>query len=95
MRWRTGRFWVNWASWKRQVDKKAAAGIIFWPDWPPILPDGLMHHELDAGRWLVYLENGEATAVINTLDLNRLDDFRLHSATLEDLYLHYTVTRNP
>ncbi len=75
---------------KRQVDKKLRLELFFPPDAPPILPDDLVQHELDAGRWLVYLEKAEATAVLNTLDLDRLDDFRLHSATLEDLYLHYT-----
>jgi hypothetical protein len=30
-----------------------------------------------------------AGQVLNQLDLERLDDFRLYSATLEDLYLHY------
>lgn len=77
---------------KRQVDKKLRLELFFPPDAPPILPDGLVHLELDAGRWLVYLEKAEATAVLNTLDLDQLDDFRLHSATLEDLYLHYTAS---
>jgi ABC-2 type transport system ATP-binding protein len=27
--------------------------------------------------------------VLNLLDLSQLDDFRLYTATLEDLYLHY------
>lgn len=35
------------------------------------------------------LERHEAAAVLNGLDLSRLDDLRLYSATLEDLYLHY------
>lgn len=78
---------------KRQVDKKLRLELFFPPGAPPPLPDGLVPRELDAGRWLVYLEKAEATAVLNTLDLDCLDDFRLHSATLEDLYLHYTVKR--
>jgi ABC-2 type transport system ATP-binding protein/ABC-2 type transport system permease protein len=68
--------------------------LIFPPHKPPCLPNGLIQHELDAGRWLVYLEKAEATAVLNTLDLDHLDDFRLHTATLEDLYLHYTMKRD-
>ncbi len=78
---------------KEQVDKKLRLELFFPPDDPPALPTGLTRHELDLGRWLVYLEKGEVTAVLNTLDLNRIDDFQLHSATLEDLYLHYTVKR--
>jgi hypothetical protein len=29
--------------------------------------------------------------VLNGLNLDRIDDFRLQSATLEDLYLHYAA----
>jgi ABC-type multidrug transport system ATPase subunit len=79
---------------KSQVDKKLRLELIFPPHKPPCLPNGLIQHELDAGRWLVYLEKAEATAVLNTLDLDHLDDFRLHTATLEDLYLHYTMKRD-
>ena len=74
---------------KRQVDNQLRLELFFSPQSLPPLPANLRRHELDAGRWLVYLRKEEATAVLQTLDLTQLDDFRLHSATLEDLYLHY------
>ncbi|MCA9936381.1 MAG: ABC transporter ATP-binding protein [Ardenticatenaceae bacterium] len=74
---------------KRQVDNQLRLELFFPPQSPPPLPANLRCHELDAGRWLVYLRKEEATAVLHTLDLTQLDDFRLHSATLEDLYMHY------
>ncbi len=55
----------------------------------PQLPSHLQLHELDRGRWLVYLHRDEVNTTLNTLNLNDIDDFRLYSVTLEDLYLHY------
>ncbi|KAA3662511.1 MAG: ABC transporter ATP-binding protein, partial [Chloroflexi bacterium] len=60
-------------------------------DTPPNLPSHLIRHELQPGRWLALLEWDEVTAVLNALNLDQIDDFRLHSATLEDLYLHYAA----
>ena len=34
----------------------------------------------------------EVGAVLEGLDLEAIDDFRLYSATLEDLYVHYATT---
>lgn len=75
---------------KQQVDNQLRLELFFPPSEPPPLPPHLPVQQLDAGRWLVYVSPAEVTAVLSTLDLSRLDDFRLHSATLEDLYLHYT-----
>ena len=74
---------------KQSVDRKLRLELFFAPDSPPSLSPHLPCRVLDAGRWLVLLELDEVTPVLNQLDLNRLDDFRLYSATLEDLYLHY------
>lgn len=74
---------------KQLVDKRLRLELFFSPEAPPNLPPNLPRRALDAGRWLVLLEPDEVTPVLDQLDLNRLDDFRLYSATLEDLYLHY------
>lgn len=55
----------------------------------PQFPPHLQFHELDRGRWLVYLRRDEVNHTLNSLNLNEIDDFRLYSVTLEDLYLHY------
>lgn len=55
----------------------------------PQFPSHLPFHELDRGRWLVYLQRDEVNHTLNSLNLNEIDDFRLYSVTLEDLYLHY------
>ena len=74
---------------KASVDQKLRLELFFSPEAPPCLPAGLDPIPVDPGRWLVYLDRSMAGQVLNQLDLERLDDFRLYSATLEDLYLHY------
>jgi ABC-2 type transport system ATP-binding protein len=74
---------------KRQVDDRIRLELFFAPDAPPCLPEGLPVHALQPGRWLALLRRDQAVAVLNSLDLSQVDDFRLYSATLEDLYLHY------
>lgn len=74
---------------KAQVDQKLRLEIFTSADGPPALPDGLQPLAVDAGRWVAYLERSQAAQVIASLAEARVDDFRLYSATLEDLYLYY------
>ncbi len=74
---------------KAQVDQKLRLEVFTSEDILPDLPFDLQALRIDSGRWIAYLERSQAAAVIEALDLEKLDDFRLHSATLEDLYLHY------
>jgi hypothetical protein len=76
---------------KRAVDQKLRLELFFSPAMPPALPPDLVCHQLEAGRWLVLLEREQMMDVLNGLNLERIDDFRLQSATLEDLYLHYAA----
>jgi len=76
---------------KAQVDRKMRLELFFSPGNSPRLPPGLTHHPLDVGRWLVYLDRDEIGVILNTLNLDEMDDFRLYSATLEDLYIHYVT----
>jgi ABC-2 type transport system ATP-binding protein len=75
---------------KRLVDQKLRLEIIFPIGSPPVLPLGLEIQQVQPGRCLVYLERSEAASVLECLDLSKIDDFRLFSATLEDQYLYYT-----
>ncbi|HNT22938.1 MAG TPA: ABC transporter ATP-binding protein [Anaerolineales bacterium] len=74
---------------KSGIDQMLRLELFFSPEEPPLLPDGLTPHVLDTGRWLVYIERLRAGEVLNSIDLDRVEDFRLYSATLEDLYLYY------
>ena len=76
---------------KSRIDHKLRLELIFAPEAPPALPPGLDCREVAPGRWLVFLDREQAAGVLNGLDLGHLDDFRLYSVTLEDLYLHYAT----
>jgi ABC-type multidrug transport system ATPase subunit len=73
---------------KRSIDHKLR--LEMFSETPPVLPFKLPSRAIQPGRWLVLLEWEQATAVIDALDMDRIEDFRLYSATLEDLYIHYT-----
>jgi ABC-type multidrug transport system ATPase subunit len=74
---------------KRQISEKLRLELFFTPGQPPDLPSDLAYHEMQAGHWVLPLTWAEATAVLAQLNPAQLDDFRLYTATLEDLYLHY------
>jgi ABC-2 type transport system ATP-binding protein len=76
---------------KQAVDHKLRLELVFRPGSPPDLPPELPRHEIQPGRWISLLEWSEATTVLSGLDLDRVDDFCLYSATLEDLYVHYAT----
>ncbi len=76
---------------KQHIDQKLRLELFFAPDVPPRLPAGLTPHELQPGHWIALIERREASALLERLDLEHLDDFRLYSPTLEDLYVHYAA----
>jgi len=77
---------------KRAIDRKLRLEL--FSEIPPVLPFELPSHQVQPGRWLILLEWEQAAAVLNALDMECVEDFRLYSATLEDLYLHY-ASRTP
>jgi len=79
---------------KAQVDRKLRLQIAAASDLPPVLPPGVELTRLDAGRWLAYVAREQAAAVIQGLQSQAIDDFSLHAATLEDLYLYYVSHTN-
>jgi ABC-type multidrug transport system ATPase subunit len=79
---------------KRVIDRQLRLEMFFPPERTPVLPPGYAPQTLDPGRWLLYLEWEAAGAFLSTMDLTQLDDFRLYSATLEDLYIHYAITHH-
>jgi len=72
---------------KRSIDRKLRLEL--FSETLPDLPFELTSHLLQPGRWLVLLEWEQAAAVLDALNMDRIEDFRLYSATLEDLYVHY------
>lgn len=84
---------------KKQIDQQLRLELFFSGANVPQLPAGLTPHVLAEGRWLLYIARDQVETLLITLDFQRINDFRLYSATLEDLYLHYaladTNTRPP
>jgi len=85
---------------KKRVVQQLRLELFFPPESPPTLPDDLVPLRLDAGRWLVYVDRSRfdksrAGEVLDLLDLEHIDDFSLHSATLEDLYLYFVGASRP
>lgn len=76
---------------KRQVDRMLRLELFFDPANPPVLPIELTYDRHTPGHWRVFLEWHQVEPTLNCLNLAQIDDFRLYSATLEDLYLHYAI----
>jgi ABC-2 type transport system ATP-binding protein len=76
---------------KQAVDRKLRLELVVSPNGAMPFPASVPATEIQPGRWITLLEREEAMSVLGRLDLSRLDDFRLYSATLEDLYVHYAT----
>lgn len=76
---------------KKQIDQQLRLELFFSEQNTPTLPAGLTPHQLADGRWLLYLAREQVDSLLATLNFQAIDDFRLYSATLEDLYLHYAL----
>lgn len=79
---------------KKQIDQQLRLELFFTGQNAPQLPAGLIPHVLADGRWLLYIARDQVDTLLSVLDFQQLDDFRLYSATLEDLYLHYALTHD-
>ncbi len=86
---RAGRFEVigKPADLKRTQFNQLRLEISFAPDQPPVLPDNLKHIELEPGRWLVVVPRDRVDELLRSITLANMVDFKLYSATLEDLFL--------
>lgn len=76
---------------KRAVDRKLRLELFISSGIPPALNPNISIRKLQAGRWIALLEKSDAADVLNSLELSQVDDLRLYSATLEDLYVHYAA----
>lgn len=75
---------------KKQISHRVRLELRFDPARPPRLPELLRPTKVEPGQWTVYVERDDVEQALHDLPMDRLDDFSLHSPTLEDLYLlHY------
>lgn len=75
------------AALKEQLNQRLRLEISFDPERPPVLPDGAQPTLATPGRWLLHVLPDEAQAYLACLQQGGPYDFRLSTATLEDLYL--------
>jgi ABC-2 type transport system ATP-binding protein len=77
---------------KAELNQRLRLEIIFSPDIPPRLPDGAEPYTLAPGRWQVLIERSQAGTYLDALYQSpSVEDFRLGTASLEDLYLAMTA----
>jgi ABC-type multidrug transport system ATPase subunit len=74
---------------KKQIDRRIRLELIYTSNDLLSLPAEMVAHEIGNGRWLVYLERNQLEQVLDILKSSQAFDFRVYSATLEDLYMHY------
>jgi ABC-2 type transport system ATP-binding protein len=76
---------------KADLNRQLRLEIVFTPGDPPSLPDGKYHaapREIAPGRWQMLIDRDAAPAYLEALNHTAgIEDFRLSTATLEDLYL--------
>jgi ABC-2 type transport system ATP-binding protein len=75
------------AALKEELNQRLRLEITFDPDSPPLLPQTAQPTILSPGRWLLHLMPAEAHEYLSCLQQSGQHDFRLSTATLEDLYL--------
>ncbi len=76
---------------KKQVDQSLRLDLFFEPSKPPTVP-GSLAPVIDQDGHRRYMVAWDAIPeIMAQLNLDEIDDLRLNSASLEDLYLHYTV----
>ena len=78
---------------KRAVADKMHMEVLFDLARPPVLPAHLIPHELFPGRWQILLTWDEAVTLMSQLPREHVEDIRLYTATLEDIYLHYATAK--
>jgi len=76
---------------KRLVDRKMRLEMRVAPHMTIDLPVSIPFHKRDASTWIAYVDLDQIGSLLPYLDNDKLDDFRLYSVTLEDIYFHYAT----
>ncbi|GGM76502.1 ABC transporter ATP-binding protein [Thermopolyspora flexuosa] len=74
---------------KRAISPRRHVALSFLPGKEPALPDGIVPWRRTEDTWWLTVDHGRVPELLAALDFTTVTDIRLHSATLEDLYLHY------
>jgi ABC-2 type transport system ATP-binding protein len=77
------------AALKQQLGKDLRVELRFPPDRPPRIPDAVHCKQRAPDHWVLSVPTSTLPALLASLDHDALDDLRVTSPTLEDLYFHY------
>ncbi len=77
---------------KKQINQKMRLELYFPEHFPPNIPPHLTQNHINNSHWNIWLEPEEVSSVLAQLNMAQLDDFKLVSTSLEDLYIHYANT---
>ncbi|MCA0455110.1 MAG: ABC transporter ATP-binding protein [Chloroflexi bacterium] len=73
---------------KGDLNRQLRLEVVFSPEAPPAFPPDVQPIVLAAGRWLLLIDRDQAPAYLTILNRTpSIEDFRLSTATLEDLYM--------
>jgi ABC-type multidrug transport system ATPase subunit len=76
---------------KRQIAQKLRLTVSCTPDLPPMMPADVTPLTMESGRWSALVDYGRAPAVLEQLHASNVEDYRLSSPSLEDLYFFYVA----
>ena len=79
---------------KQIIDQKVRLELFFPPETTPYFPPSFAPHKVHPGHWLLLLERDKAGSLLSALHLEQFSDFRLYTASLEDVYLHYAAQQS-
>ena len=80
---------------KRQIADKLRLDIFCDAERLPQLPVHLTAQQVQVNHWRLALDWQDVEGVMRGLKSAEIDDLRLTTATLEDLYMHYAAAPDP
>lgn len=76
---------------KKALNQKLRLELMIPDEKFPTLPSHLESHQTSTGQWTIWLDRTEVASLFNLLNFDDIEDFKLVSTTLEDLYIHYAT----
>lgn len=74
---------------KKRVDQLVRLEIRFDPNQAPNLTGQLKVIKLEEDRWIIYIHQDQVVEILTYLNTISIEEFKVYSATLEDLYIHF------
>lgn len=76
---------------KQRLGRELRVELKFLPQNAPVAKPNFRFEVRRPGHWVFFAEWSEMVTFLESLSLERIESVRVHSPTLEDLYLHYVA----